>query len=414
MRPTGFVTAVLLAAASCSAFAPRQSASSIGHDPTAAPIETRLCMNKKKKSSRKKTGGKGFGGGGSVSALTSPSDDFPVMPKAKPNFRYAGTIRPGAQSARRIVPTDRINKIPDYANDGIPRNRPALFPWVIETKSPDEIEKMRASGRCAREVLDMAGRAVKPGVTTDEIDRLVHELSIENGAYPSPLNYHNFPKSCCTSVNEVICHGIPDNRPLEEGDIVNIDITCYLNGYHGDCSEMFVVGGEAALDNKGRRLIHSRFAHIDCWVQALNFVKPGNDYKDIGAIIEDHVVEQGFTTVKSFCGHGYLHYRNSEPAGKMAAGHTFTIEPMICEGSADYLLWDDEWTATTRDGGRSAQFEHTLLITPDGVEALTGKIETSPVQFWERESEFHNGVWLGTSASAKEREAKLNSSLLAS
>ena len=128
-------------------------------------------MNKKKKkSSGKKKGGKGFGGGGGVSALTSPStavsDDFPVMPKAKPNFRYAGTIRPGAQSARRIVPTDRIKKFPDYANDGIPRNRPALFPWVIETKSPEEIEKMRASGRCAREVLDMAGRAVKPGVTT--------------------------------------------------------------------------------------------------------------------------------------------------------------------------------------------------------------------------------------------------------
>ena len=171
MGPTGFVTAAaLLAAASCGhAFAPRQPAS-ICHGTTAAPIETRLCMNKKKKTSKKKTtGGKGFGGGG-VSALASPStavsDDFPVMPKAKPNFRYAGTIKPGAQSARRVVPTDRIQKIPDYANDGIPKNRPALFPWVIETKSPEEIEKMRASGRCAREVLDMAGRAVKPGVTT--------------------------------------------------------------------------------------------------------------------------------------------------------------------------------------------------------------------------------------------------------
>ena len=158
---------------------------------------------------------------------------------------------------------------------------------------------------------------------------------------------------------------------------------------------------------------------------ALNFVKPGRDYKDIGAIIEDSVTAEGFTTVKSFCGHGIgsvfhtnpniLHYRNNEPAGKMAAGHTFTIEPMICEQNADYLMWPDDWTATTKDGGRSAQFEHTLLITKDGVEALTGKIEgSSPLQFWERDSKVHDGVWLGTSADAKQREAKVNASLVGS
>jgi len=341
-----------------------------------------------------------------------------IAPKTTSNFRYAGSIRPGMQSPKRLVPEGKIT-FPDYANDGVPKARPQLFPWVIETKKPEEIEKMRASGRAAREVLDLAGRAVKPGITTDEIDRIVHEATVSRGGYPSPLNYHNFPKSCCTSVNEVICHGIPDDRPLQEGDIVNIDITCYLNGYHGDCSEMFVVGGEEALDAKGRALLQTTY---DCWVKALNFVKPGNDYKDIGAIIEDHVTEQGFTTVKSFCGHGIgsvfhtnpniLHYRNSEPAGKMAPGHTFTIEPMICEGDANFLMWPDDWTATTRDGGRSAQFEHTLLITPDGVEALTGKIETSPVQFWERESKAHEGVWLGTSAAAKERQAVLNNLLL--
>jgi len=259
----------------------------------------------------------------------------------------------------------------------------------------------------------------QPGMTTDEIDRIVHEASISRGAYPSPLNYHNFPKSCCTSVNEVICHGIPDNRPLQQGDIINLDITCYLNGYHGDCSEMFVVGGAASADPVARRLLQTTY---DCWVRSLDFVRPGRDYKNIGAIVEDHVVARGFTTVKSFCGHGIgsvfhtnpniLHYRNSEPAGKMAAGHTFTIEPMICEGESSYLMWEDDWTVTTRDGNRSAQFEHTLLITPDGAEALTGKIETSPVQFWERESEFHKGVWLGTSQAAKEREAALNTSLL--
>ena len=161
----------------------------------------------------------------------------------------------------------------------------------------------------------------------------------------------------------------------------------------------------------------------NCWVKSLNFVKPGNDYKDIGAIIEDHVTQEGFTTVKSFCGHGIgsvfhtnpniLHYHNLEPARKMSSGHTFTIEPMIWEGEASYLMWPDDWTATTRDGGRSAQFEHTLLITPDGVEALTGKIETSPLQFWERDSKVHNGVWLGTAAATKEREANLNASLMA-
>jgi methionyl aminopeptidase len=184
---------------------------------------------------------------------------------------------------------------------------------------------------------------------------------------------------------------------------------------------MFVVGGEEAADDSAKELLQTTY---DCWVKALNFVKPGNDYKDIGAIIEDHVISRGFTTVKSFCGHGIgsvfhanpniLHYRNNEPAGKMAAGHTFTIEPMICEGNASYLMWPDDWTVTTKDGKRSAQFEHTLLITKDGVEALTGKIETSPVQFWERNSEVHKGVWLGTSANAKVREDVLNRGLLES
>jgi len=242
-----------------------------------------------------------------------------------------------------------------------------------------------------------------------------HELE-QNGAYPSPLNYHGFPKSCCTSVNEVICHGIPDDRPLQAGDIINIDITVYLNGYHGDCSEMFVVGGEEALDDRGKELLQTTY---DCWIKACQFVQPGKDYKDIGAIIEDHIdANGGFSTVRNFCGHGIgsvfhtnpniLHYRNNEPNGQMAVGHTFTIEPMICEGSAKPITWPDEWTATTIDGKRSAQFEHTLLITKDGVEALTGKNENSPIQFWERNSKVHKGIWLGTSKAAKERQDSIN------
>lgn len=175
---------------------------------------------------------------------------------------------------------------------------------------------------------------------------------------------------------------------------------------------MFCVG---EVDEAAKNLLQTTY---DCWIQACQFVSPGHDYKDIGAIIEDYIVPKGFSTVRNFCGHGIgqtfhtnpniLHYRNNEPNGQMAVGHTFTIEPMICEGSAKALTWPDEWTATTVDGKRSAQFEHTLLITEDGVEALTGKTADSPVQFWERESQVHTGVWLGTSADARKRQDEIN------
>jgi len=355
---------------------------------------TKLYMNNKKK---KKGGGKGFGSFNLREAI----------------FKYAGDVRPGTQTPQRTVVDTTISK-PDYALDGIPKGAArAPLPWVIEVKTPDEIEKMRVAGRIAREVLDTAGRAVRPGITTEQIDCIVHEEALKRGGYPSPLNYRGFPKSCCTSVNEVICHGIPDDRPLEEGDLINIDITCYVNGYHGDCSEMFVAGEP---DERGRDLLQTTY---DCWVKSLEFVKPGNHYRDIGGIIEDYITERGFSTVRNFCGHGIgsvfhtnpsiLHYHNSEPNGQMAPGHTFTIEPMICEGTAKALTWPDQWTATTADGGRSAQFEHTLLITPDGVEALTGKTESSPLQFWEKESKVLPGKWLGTTAAARAKAKDINS-----
>lgn len=370
-----------------------------------------LHMNKKKKGKSKGGGGKGKSSGGASGKGFGAAPAVAALQNlVNPTFQYAGTVVPGVQSPQRVVTEPNIMK-PDYADDGMPKNRPQMLPWVIEQKTPEEILKMRAAGRVAREVLDIAGRMVKPGVTTDEIDAVVHEETLKRGAYPSPLNYHGFPKSCCTSVNEVICHGIPDDRKLEDGDIINIDITCYLDGYHGDCSEMFVAG---EADEAGRKLLQTTY---DCWVKSMNFVKPGNDYKDIGAIIEDHIVPEGFSTVKKFCGHGIgsvfhtnpniFHYRNTEPNGQMAPGHTFTIEPMICEGTAQCLSWPDDWTATTTDGKRSAQFEHTLLVTPDGVEALTGKIETSPVQWWEKESEIHKGVWLGTTPAAIQKMEEL-------
>jgi len=175
---------------------------------------------------------------------------------------------------------------------------------------------------------------------------------------------------------------------------------------------MFVVG---EADPATKKLLQTTY---DCWVAAMEFCRPGKDYKDIGAIIEDYVTKEGFSTVRNFCGHGIgsvfhtnpsiLHYRNSEPNGQMTEGHTFTIEPMICEKSPKALTWPDEWTATTVDGGRSAQFEHTLLVTSDGLEALTGKIESSPMQFWEKESKLHQGFWLGNTEAAKKRAVKIS------
>jgi methionyl aminopeptidase len=324
------------------------------------------------------------------------------------NFVYTGTLRPYEQSPMRIVDPAVVSSLPDYAIDGIPKKKGSSS--IVEVKSAEDIIRMRASGKLARQVLDLAGSLVKPGITTDEIDAAVHAACLERGAYPSPLNYRKYPKSCCTSVNEVICHGIPDMRPLQLGDVLNIDITVYLDGYHGDCSEMFVVGGKDAADDNARQLIQTTY---DCWIQAMELVKPGMNYNVIGRSIQEYVEPRGFSTVHSFCGHGIgqvfhtapniYHYTVNQPLEVMEAGHVFTIEPMICEGQSEAYMWPDDWTATTVDGKRSAQFEHTLLITLDGVEALTAKIDSSPIQFWEEESTISRGVWLGTSKNARER-----------
>jgi methionyl aminopeptidase len=235
-------------------------------------------------------------------------------------FPYTGKVRPGQQSPKRIIPSSIPR--PDYADDGRPKARPPILPWQVEIKTAEDVKGMRVAGRIAREVLDAAGRMVAPGVKTDAIDALVTEETIKRGAYPSPLNYHHFPKSCCTSVNEVICHGIPDTNVLNDGDIVNIDVTCYYGGYHGDCSETFLVG---EVDEAGRQLV--KVTH-DCWQAAIDYCAPGKPFSGIGAVIEDAIRPYGYSTVREFCGHGIgkvfhttpniLHYKNSEP-GKMQA-----------------------------------------------------------------------------------------------
>jgi len=297
---------------------------------------------------------------------------------------YTGTQRPSVLGPRRAVPSHIV--APDYAKDGNPKTFGPTFGITVHT--PEEIACAREAGRVAREVLDVAGAAVRVGATTDEIDEAVHQATIDRGAYPSPLHYHGFPKSVCTSINEVVCHGIPGtNITLNEGDIVNIDVSCYYMGFHGDNSEMFCVG---EVDQKSKALIQATY---DCWQAAIAICKPGVPYNAIGAVIEEYVTARGMTTTKNFCGHGVgrvfhmapqvVHYKVDHDLGVMAPGNIFTIEPMIQLGGEDNIMWGDAWTIATSDGSRSAQFEHTLLVTETGVEALTAKTSNSMKQPWE-------------------------------
>eukprot|EP00252_Welwitschia_mirabilis_P018410 TRINITY_DN40919_c0_g1_i1.p1 TRINITY_DN40919_c0_g1~~TRINITY_DN40919_c0_g1_i1.p1 ORF type:complete len:360 (-),score=55.10 TRINITY_DN40919_c0_g1_i1:272-1351(-) len=236
------------------------------------------------------------------------------------------------------------------------------------------ILRMRASGQLAARVLEFAGTLVKPGIKTDEIDKAVHKMIIDAGAYPSPLGYGGFPKSVCTSVNECICHGIPDSRPLQDGDIVNIDVTVYLDGYHGDTSKTFPCGN---ISKDANQLIK---VTEECLHKAINICGPGVEFKKIGFVINEYADKFNYGIVEQFVGHGVgkvfhssptiLHFRNNF-RGRMKLGQTFTIEPMLTAGKIDHITWDDNWTVVTADGSLSAQFEHTLLITEDGAEILT-------------------------------------------
>lgn len=257
---------------------------------------------------------------------------------------------------------------PPYAPDA-----PVLVPAVPPS---ERAERMRVAGRAAAEVLAELAAAVRPGVTTDELDRICHEACIARGGYPSPLHYKGFPKSLCTSVNEVICHGIPDDRPLRDGDIVNCDVTIYLGGVHGDCNATFLVGD---VDEAGRDLV--RVTREAMW-RGIEAVRPGVPVNVIGRAIQEHAEAHGFGVVRAFVGHGIgeefhtapsvPHYFDPNADTLLEPGMTFTIEPMITEGSWELgRIWADGWTAPTRDRSRCAQFEHTVLVTTGGVEVLT-------------------------------------------
>ncbi|KAI4490915.1 hypothetical protein M0802_010589 [Mischocyttarus mexicanus] len=217
-------------------------------------------------------------------------------------------------------------------------------------------------------------RTLQPGVTTDQLDEAIHDMIINNGAYPSPLNYKGFPKSICTSVNNVACHGIPDNRPLKHGDIINVDVTVYLNGYHGDCSKTFEVGES---DPEGKRLI--QVAEL-CLQSGIKICKPNEKFSSIGNVVEKIANEYGYNVIPAFVGHGIGTYFHGPPdifhfahesAEKMHPGMTFTIEPILTQGGQEVEILEDGWTAVTTDDARTAQSEHTILITENGYEIMT-------------------------------------------
>jgi methionyl aminopeptidase len=277
-------------------------------------------------------------------------------------------VRPAPVSPVRPVPP--AIRRPEYVG------RPAPRPYAgDEVQSAETIEKMRVAGRIAAQALQAAAAAIAPGVTTDELDAVAHEFLLDHGAYPSTLGYRGFPKSCCTSVNEVICHGIPDARPLADGDLVKIDITAYVDGVHGDNCATFGCG---ELD-KDSRLLTERTA--EALGRGIAAVKPGRQVNVIGRVVESYAKRFGYGVVRDYTGHGVHtafhsglvipHYDEPRHDTVMRPGMTFTIEPMLTLGTADWFLWDDGWTVLTADGSRCAQFEHTLVVTETGAEVLT-------------------------------------------
>lgn len=302
-----------------------------------------------------------------------------------PEYEFTGKVEP-------LYPLSPVSRVPDniqtpdYAFSGSPTSEILeARSSIIEPLNEKQLKKYKTVCKLGREVLDLAAAAIKPGVTTEEIDKIVFEETVKRKAYPSPLNYYNFPKSVCTSVNEIICHGIPDKRPLKDGDIVNIDISLYKDGLHTDLNETYYVGDKAKSDPKIVNLVETT---RECLQLCIDIVKPGVPFREFGNIIEKHAKQNGCSVVRTYCGHGtgqYFHcspevphYARNKASGVCKKGVIFTIEPMINMGTWRDVRWPDNWTAATADGKYSAQFEHTLLVTDDGCEILTARFKKSP------------------------------------
>lgn len=284
------------------------------------------------------------------------------MPTAAP------PLTPGKISPRRPVPASIPR--PEYVGAEFPTRS-----GESDVKSAEMLARMRVAGRIAADALVAAGRAVRPGITTDELDRIGHEYLLDHGAYPSTLGYRGFPKSMCTSLNEVICHGIPDSTVIRDGDIVNIDITAYIGGVHGDTNATFLAG---EVDEESRLLVErTRTATM----RAIKAVAPGRSLSVVGRVIEAYARRFNLGVVRDFTGHGIgsdfhsglvvPHYDDPQLEVTLEPGMTFTIEPMLTLGSIDYQIWEDGWTVVTSDRRRTAQFEHTVAVTETGVEILT-------------------------------------------
>ncbi|MCG7253563.1 MULTISPECIES: type I methionyl aminopeptidase [Corynebacterium] len=280
-----------------------------------------------------------------------------------------GKLKPGKQTPIRKVPKD-IER-PEYAwKDDVQENVGEPLVQTAET-----VERMREASKIAANALAVAGAAVEPGVTTDEIDRIAHEFMCDHGAYPSTLGYRGFTKSCCVSLNEIVCHGIPDTTVIEEGDIVNIDVTAYKNGVHGDTNATFLAG---EVSQEHRDLVERTYKAT---MRGIKAAKPGREINVIGRVIESYAQRFGYNVVTDFTGHGVgttfhnglvvLHYDSDTYRDVLEPGMTLTVEPMINLGGLEYDIWDDGWTVQNRDGEFTAQFEHTLVITDDGNEILT-------------------------------------------
>ncbi|WP_405741511.1 type I methionyl aminopeptidase [Streptomyces sp. NBC_01525] len=275
---------------------------------------------------------------------------------------------PGKISPTRPVPASIPR--PEYVGKAAPT--PYSGP---EVQDADTIERMRIAGRIAAQAMAEAAKLIAPGVTTDELDRVAHAFMCDHGAYPSTLGYRGFPKSLCSSLNEVICHGIPDSTVLKDGDIVNLDVTAYINGVHGDNNATYLCGD---VDEESKLLVERTREALN---RAIKAVRPGRQINIIGRVIESYAKRFGYGVVRDFTGHGINtsfhsglivpHYDSPHHTTDIVPGMTFTIEPMLTLGSYEYDMWDDGWTVVTKDRRRTAQFEHTLVVTDTGAEILT-------------------------------------------